>query len=580
MDSGMDPSIIGNTKVAFARNVQFRGAIPMTRPGWNKRTLNFVDAGTQTAFEDGLWQGAGPFEPFQGGMLLVASIAGRLFRIDVDNNYACQEITGSDTNSPFLEKAWFEQAEDFLIVQDNQSSPLIYDGATLRRADPTSSPREVPVGNAMVYANGRLWVSLPTFKSFVAGNIVYGEDGTAAYNGRDSVLRFTENKFLNGGGEFGVPFNAGKIRAMRAIANLDSSLGQGPVQVLTERGVFSVNAPFDRTSWQNLQYPIQTVSLLGGGATSHEGTILVNGDIWFRSQDGMRSFQVARRDFNAWVNTPLSTEMTAVIANDDVNLLDHASAINFDNRLLMTASPFKVMDHGTCWRGLIALDFHNVSGITIRTSPSYDGIWTGLDILQVVPLGNRCFFFVLNASNKIELWEQSLADPFDNGTVRIASYIDTPRFGFGDQGWSRKELSTGDVWHSTLIGTVNFTAKFRPDNYPCWIDWASWCAVAKDKSCLTEVCETPASLHPQYRTRKRLPLPSEDCNSHDNSPFRKGYEHQMRLSWVGHARIDKLRLIAHELQEDTLPECPVCEEEDADGIDCCDSELFSYTSAP
>lgn len=578
MDSGLSPSFIGNNKVAFARNVVFRGGRPQTRPGWRRRTLDFDDSGEQSAFENGLFQGAASFEPMQGGYKLVASVAGRLFRIDVDDRFQAFELTGADTNSAIKEKAWFEQAEDFLIVQDNESSPLIYDGANLRRVDQTATPKEVYVGNAMVYANGRLWVALPSRKEFVAGNLVGGEDGTAAYNGRDSVLKFSENAFLNGGGTFSVPFNAGRITAMRAIAILDTSLGQGPIQIFTERGVFSVNAPFDRTQWQNLEYPIQTVSLLIGGARSQEGTILVNGDIWFRASDGIRSFQVARRDFGSWVNTPLSTEMNEVIKNDDPSLLDHASAILFDNRYLVTASPFRVKDHGICWRGLIALDFHNVSGITTRTNPIYDGIWTGLNILQVVPLGDRCFIFALNSDEKIELWEVSRDDHFDNGTTRIAAFMDSPRFGFGDTGWARKELSTGDLWHSDLIGQVNFAVKFRPDNHPCFIDWHSWSVDAKDESCLTADCQTPASLQPQYRTRQRLPLPSEDCNARDNSPYRKGYEHQVRVAWTGHARIDKLRLVAHEIQEDTLPFCQPSEATDTAGINCCDSDLFSYRS--
>ena len=582
MNSGISPSLIGQNSVAFARNVAFRGSRPTTRPGWNKRVITFADGTTQTRFEDGLFQGAAPFEPFQGGSKLVASISGRLFRIDVDSFYSCQELTGTDVNSPFRDKAWFEQAEDFLIVQDNESNPFIYDGAILRRVDPIGDDpgdvREVPVGNAMVYANGRLWVTRPNGKSFVAGNIVYGEDGTSAYNGRDAVLKFTENQFLNGGGEFAVPFNAGKIRAMRAIANIDTSLGQGPIQVFTERGVFSVNAPFDRTTWQNLKYPIQTVSLLGGGAPSHEGTILVNGDIWFRSPEGIRSFQIARRDFNAWVNTPLSTEMTDVIANDDRNLLDHASAVLFDNRYLVVASPFRVADHGICWRGVIALDFHNVSGITVRTAPVYDGIWTGLNILQLVPLGDRCFLFVLNASNKIELWELSLADAFDNGSTRIAAYIDTARYGFGDTGWSRKNLSTGDLWMSDVNGLVNFTVQFRPDNHPCYLTWHSFSVDARNKTCPTANCQVPASLHSQYRTRKRLPLPDDSCNARDNMPFRSGYEFQARIAWVGHARIDKLRLIAHTPDEDTLPYCEPSEATDTDGINCCDASLYDYSS--
>lgn len=581
MDSGRAPNVIGPGRVAFARNVTFRGGFPRTRPGWRKRPLAFADELTQAAFEDGLFQGAFGFDPFSGGQKLVASLSGRIFRIDVDSHFACSELTGSDINSPTRPKAWFEQAEDFLIIQDNESTPFIYNGTTLRRVSSTSIPREVPVGNVMLYANGRLWVTRPSGKSFVAGNIVYGEDGTAPYQGRDSVLKFTESNFLNGGGEFGIPFSAGSIRSMRAIANLDTSLGQGPIQVFTERGAFSVNAPFDRTTWQDLQYPIQTVSLLGAGAESHEATTLVNGDIWFRSSDGIRSFQIARRDQGTWVNTPMSSEMQAIIDIDDVNLLDHASAVLFDNRYLMSAAPYRATGHGVAWRGLIALDFDNVSGIGIRTAPVYDGFWTGLNILQIVPSASRCFLFTLNANSKVELWELSRNDPFDHMDAavptRISSYIDTPSFTFPDGGWDRKELTTGDLWYDDLVGTVDFTVQFRPDQYPVPIDWHTWSVDSKNTSCLT-ACSTPASLQPQYRPRMRLPLPPDSCDAHVNSAFRYGFEFSCRIAWTGHGRLKRLRLVTHEVQEDTAPFCEPSEPTDTTGVTVCDTSLFGYSS--
>ena len=577
MNSGLAPNLIGTDAAFFSRNVTFRGGHPQTRPGWKRRALNFEDTDTQAAFQDGLFQGAACFEPMQGGHKLVASISGRLFMVDAENQFVCSELTMTDRNSSTLPKAWFEQAEDFLIVQDNQSTPFIYDGSNLRRVDPNSAIKEVPVGNVTTYSNGRLWVALPGGRSFVAGNIVYGEDGTAQFGGRDSVLKFSENAFLNGGGEFSIPNNAGKIRAMRPIANLDTSLGQGPLQVFTERGAFSINAPFDRTQWQNLTYPIQTVSLLGSGSESHESSILVDGDIWFRASDGIRSFQIARRDHGSWVNTPMSTEMFEVIRYDDKSLLNHSSAVLFDNRYLVTSSPFRVRGHGICWRGLIALDFHNVSGISVRTAPVYDGLWTGLNILQVVRCDNECYMFVLDCNEKIELWELSVNDPFDNGTTRIACFLDTASFGFDDAGWSRKALSTGDLWIGDVIGQVNFDVQFRPDQYPCYIPWHSWAVDSKRESCLTE-CSTPDSLQPQYRPRMRLPLPGESCNSRVNMPFRHGFEFQCRLAWTGHASINRLRLVAHETQEDTLPFCEPSESTDSTGITCCDTSLWSYSS--
>src|SRR5438034_6072575 len=109
MNSGMSPSLIGPNAVAFARNVAMRGARPTTRPGWNRRSLVWHDTDQQVRFENGLFQGAAPFEPFEGGQHLVASIAGRLFEIDVTDRYSASEITISDLNNSTLDKAWFEQ---------------------------------------------------------------------------------------------------------------------------------------------------------------------------------------------------------------------------------------------------------------------------------------------------------------------------------------------------------------------------------------------------------------------------------------------------------------------------------------
>lgn len=582
MDGGNAPSTIGRSKVAFARNITFRGGYPETRPGFRRRPLSFEDASTEGHFEEALFQGAAPFEPYSGGKMLAAMIGGRLFRIDVSGGFKTQDISvPGDLNPATRPKAWFVQAEDFLIVQDGQSAPLIHDGTTTRRVNPSSVPKEIPTGTVMEYSMGRLWVTLPQERSFVAGDLAYSTSGTSAYARRDAVLKFTENDFLNEGGEFGVPADVGVIRAMRSIAVLDTSLGQGPLQVMAERGVFSVDAPLDRTEWKNLERPIQTVSLLGSGALSHEGSVLVNGDIWFRASDGIRSFMVARRDFGTWVNTPLSSEMSPVIDLDDPQHLLHASAVLHDNRYLLTVAPFQVADRGVCWRGLAALDFHNVSGLGARTAPAYDGLWTGLNILQSVQLGDRCFLFVLNDDSIIELWEVTKFDEFDNQgsstPTRISSFLDTPAFDYADKGWDRKVLHTGDLWVDRLAGTVNYRVQFRSDEHECWTDWASWSVDSKRTTCLDE-CGFPLSLQPQYRPRMRLPLPTDDCNERVNLPLRHGFKHQVRIAWEGKSRLTRFRSVSHIFSEDVSPACPESEPTDTAGVTCCDTSLWSYRS--
>src|ERR1041385_6903574 len=93
---------------------------------------------------------------------------------------------------------------------------------------------------------------------------------------------------------------------MHPAAMTDTALGQGPMLVGTPNVVFTVNLPFDRTTWKNLAEALQTANPIVG-PVSQDSVINVNGDLWYRSLDGIRSYITAQRQFNgAWGNTPQS----------------------------------------------------------------------------------------------------------------------------------------------------------------------------------------------------------------------------------------------------------------------------------
>lgn len=603
--SAVAPIALPRNQLAWAVNVDCRSDFMRPRPGWVKHPLTFTAeeyipaTGVQALFESGIFQGAIVFERFSQ---IVTMIGGRLFRIDPLNWNVADISTPGDLNPSNLYRAWFCEAESWVIAQDGVSIPWIYDGASTVRSDTLGAGGkvQVPIGKAMCYAQGRLHVSYASGRAFVIGDIVGGDSGTAPYDFKDSVLYFTENAVINGGGSFSIPINAGLITAFRPIAQIDTSMGQGPTQVFTTNAIFSLNLPTDRATWADVNFPIGTVSNVANGATSDRCAFNVNGDIWFRAPDGIRSFLVARRDFqSAWVNAPLSHEVERAVSTDDVNLLDYASGIYYDTRSYLTAHPYRVWEHGIAHQGLLQLDFEPVTSLGERNPlPVWLGNATGVRVLQILT-GNimgvpRCFMFGLSGDNKIELWEVTRKAPADNNgsaSIPIEWTFETAAFSFmsdngaganpsiapGRELWS---LDGGRLYVDDIEGDVSFTLQFRPDQDACWHDWHSWSVCANDTTCGTGggCLATPPNLRPQYRKPFFLPQPRAGCDATTNKPYHIGREFQVRGVVVGHCRIKMLELVAHAQEDDVSGLCAASEV--CVSVACCEPNDYSYAIPP
>lgn len=472
-------------------------------------------------------------------------------------------------NSSILPRVYMLQAEQFLIIQDDQSTAIIYDGSLARRAAYDGPRKEVPTGSAMAYGNGRLWVCIKE-RYFVAGDIVGSTDtGDQKYNFNDSLLGFTENDYLNEGGAFRVPLSTGPITAMRFIATPDTSLGQGPLQIFTPGGVYSILVPVDRTLWKSLQTPVQVVSQIGYGALADRSTILINGDIFYRGSDGLRSYAVTRRSIGQWGHVPISKEMGRILDFDTEWLLSFTSAVLFDNRLLMTCTP--VPRPNSCYfLGLSVLDFDLISTLQGQAPPAYDGLWTGLNIVQIFKgtFANRerCFIAAINSAGQNELWEISKEAIVDGGSTRIQSSCETrsmamrvPETAPGSDTTQFKQLESGEMWIDSVQGEVDFLVQYRPDQYPCWFDWHQWSECQIMDGCHDPVidaadaigaCQPVRHYRPGYRPRMQLPQPPDDIEEGLEKPARFGCEFQFRIQWLGRARIKALKAFATAVQED------------------------------
>lgn len=432
---------------------------------------------------------------------------------------------------------------------------------------------ELPAGRMGVYGMGRNWMALTDGTGFIASDIVGGSSGTAVYNLRDAPLRVTENSLLAGGGTFRVPGAVGDIRAMRFSATLDVSLGQGPLQVFTTMAAFSCDAPVDRTTWSNVQNPILTQSLIGAGALSQSSTVLANGDIVFRAVDGIRSLILARREFDTWGNVPQSREVESILAQDNPTLTQFESAAVIENRLLMTVLPTNG-PLGVFCQGIIALNFDPISTLRGKSPSIYDGIWTGMNILQLVQGVfngvDRCYALCFDGvTSRIRLFEiQKTADnPFDNLVTPVtysfesASLFTNPKL---KNTFDLIELVDGEMYVSDVRGAVNVEVWYRPNYSDCWTKWTEF-GICGDN--------TDTSKPVQYRTPIGLGSPSvQDCDPNTNQPTRIGLTFQVRFQVTGACKFRgaKFKAVAVPETRFSVAQCkPLCVAlEDAESTDC------------
>lgn len=585
VNSGVPPTLVGQNQVSFAVNTTFRGGFAANRPGMIKIPLDL--SGTDD-FTGNIFRGGGIYEPDADTAFMLIAVSGQIYKVTVDGQCTNVSIPG-DPNPATLPQNWFCQAEKWMIVQDGQTAPLIFDGASSRRSITTGEIPEVPVGGPTCYGLNRVWVSQG--RQYVAGDLAGDPSGTAQEGYRDAVLKFSENTFLNGGGAFSLPTNAGLITAMGVTAAPNTALGQSNIIIATSKVICSTSVPTDRTQWQNTTTPLQTIVQTAYGIVGQDQQCQINSDNWYRRPDGYSSLVLAVRNMNAgFGNRPMSREMNRILPYDDDELLAYGSMVNFDNRMLATLSPFQT-PNGVAHRGLAVLDFDIISsiqgvkgsdfysGFSILTQPAWEGVWTGVNILKILT-GDfdgvyRCFAFVSSAAGKIELWEITKANNFDSPDGVIDAPIDwwyeTRSMICGDA-FGYKALMTAELTYDSLLGNVAFDMKFRPDIYPFWQDWAQWSECVTYKDC-PPPCN-PVIYASQYRPKHGLPEPPDTMVPAISRPMKFGYEFQTRLEVTGRARIKQFRITCRDVAENLrgdLPNTIPCS-----GLSGCDESIFSY----
>lgn len=555
IQSELNPNGLKRTQLAWLTNGTVRGGGVLQRTGWQPLLTNIGD---------GWWQGGYIYEPKSGNPYLVCSIGGKIYSVLLESPYTVRNLsTEFGLSNPFnAERAFFCQGEEFLVIQAGDyftatppSQPLFWDGTTLRRSAGIGGG-ELPAGTCMDYYMGRLWFAQG--RTYGAGDIVGSQSsGTVAYGYRDSILKVTENPLILGGDNFSLGANAGNIRALAHTATIDTTLGQGQLFIFTRTSVHSLTVPVTRDDWIKVDTdagPSQRIVQMRYGATSDTSVVQINGDLFYQSMEpGIRSLVLAIRYYQQWGNKQLSSNLERIMRFVDRSLLDYASGIEFNNRLLQTSMPVEVA-RGVVHRAIVPMDFDPISSWDAESSPAWEGHYEGLDILQLFQgdFGGRQRAFctvVSRDTGTLDLWEITDYERRENGDNRVEWAIETAAYNFGKQ-FDMKQLESGELWIDKLFGTVDFNVQFRPDNDPCWYDWHKFqlCA-ARNATEAGDSSYPTQNYRESYRANVAFPRPPHSCASNAQRPIDRGYQFQLRITIKGWCRVRAIFLHAKPLDK-------------------------------
>lgn len=556
VSSAVTPELLPQSQFAWGYNQAIRGGKSHTRPP-------FVEL--PCGLPPGLHQCSSYFG-VQGGMI-VTSIGGNLFRIRIGENiYSWEPIPLTFRNSGALNMAWMQQTVETLVIQDGQSTPILYNGSTARRAGPT----EVPKGRQMAYGNGRLWVAINR-NELVAGDIRQRAPG--------SELFFTETNYLAGGGAL---FFSRGLTGLEFIP-ITGAADFGTLIVFGADYAESIRA--DVTSRDQWGMPGFVTNVFRDiGASGDWSIAQVNQDLYWRDSNGnIRSLANAISTNNSPGSTPISREVSRIVGYDSDSLLPWVSSIYFNNRLLMTASPYLNISGGVSFRNLVSLDFSPISTMQLKAPPAYDGAWAGIPGIAQVVTGqfngvNRAFVISSDEEAVNRIWEiqpdgagrDDISLSCGSGIITetpIECFIETPAINFGVDK-QRKRLMRCDVWLSGIDGELDLKVYWRPDNTQQWTQWDSATDVcAKTEDAATNEPHTWKNLLPQQRPQIKTFTIPDTLDAVTKYALQQGFYHQLRVVWTGKARIEKVMLHAqYDDDPDYHEEIPTeCIENDVSG---------------
>lgn len=183
---------------------------------------------------------------------------------------------------------------------------------------------------------------------------------------------------------------------------------------------------------------------------------------------------------------------------------------------------------------------------------------------------------VLGNAHLLELWEITTKRGDDNDRTQIVWNLETRKI---DHGGNRnlKELHSAEMATMLESGDVNYTLQYKPDDYPCWLDWYTW-QRCYSKCTTAPGCPTPFQLfQPGYFPKKIVPPPEESCLPIGKNTLRFNTI-QARITVKGIATITSFGVRAIDKTEASKADCD--DSSECVALQCCAPSIWDYDSDP
>lgn len=496
-------------------NVTTDGGGLRPRPGYVHREITVCTDGSPSneclsyaqIFKKGKFQAAAPYDTDFGNFIIMV-VSGIIFRVDPRRCTAqVIELEDGVRLNQYARRVNWSYAGRFLVLFDNSNAPVIIDQDTGRLSstqtrtlfltDPDTgviTPEdieipEIPSNSCLgAFVNNRLHVS--------NGGHEWGSGDPIGGINEDAPITFEES--LTSGAPFnGQFFSLGssntnnEITYMGFLQIADTSTGYGPLIVATKNAVYSYRVDQDRTAWDNGQFG--SLILYNAGIAGPRAAVNVNSDLLFMSGDcQIRSIHTGREEQNRWSDAPISREIEPFLVFNNPELKELTVAGYYNNRVFFTVNPYRtpnacdtfgnpIADYAHC--GMVVLELDNVSGLFQGARPAWSGLWTGIDVMEMLPLEESMYFISKDSMgvNRIyELDERKSYDVFRGQERQIRSRVYTRTYDFQNR-FVDKEESSIDYTFSNLEGDVKLRVDRRAGHGKNWRLWREFnhCAPVK-----------------------------------------------------------------------------------------------------